>query len=223
MDHWLLIVPLIAVLVLARVSYGWHRQYTDLKPSVELTQTVLAILGIALAGYWYFIERKGVPHADIAQKLEIMPIQPGLVAVESHLTIKNLGSRLLKLTEADIRLQQVSPPRMLPYEELQKLSAERYFTAAVRSDGELTRLFDQGELKWPTLKWYSGRIDRHIEPGETDLVVTTFLVRCDLRIVRVAAYLEKSRKLAWSAASSADLAPACAASRGDQSDGGRTK
>ena len=198
-------------LLIAVFIYIGVRKDAHLKPWAEAVQALLTALAIVLAGYWYFVERKGEPHADVTQKVDVMPLEPGIVVVEATIQIKNIGTRLLKIKSEDVRLQKVAPAE----QEVTALADLRggapfsaKLTSAMRAGND--EAYDEGEIAWPTLQSFDRPLDRQIEAGETDQLVVDFIVRCDARAVRIASYVSKDDDMSWSAATLVNLREPCA-------------
>jgi hypothetical protein len=226
-------------LVYLTISLRFARRDRELAENWFKTIQVICVVGaFGLAAYWYFLERKGHPHANISQTAQAYQVSPGLVAVEVHTTIENLGSRLLRLGEARVALQLVSPGRY-DYQALWALRGDAYWDAVKPDerldDGSPNPFFHRGELRWFPIRVYDRPINHEIEPSESDLLVTTFLVRCNARVVRIATDLEKGLSgierlfgqpgLSWKARTFVDLERACASpsegtSREEANDGG---
>lgn len=196
-DPLLLIAILIVVIAGAIFAYTQTR-YPKFEPHTKLTQTVLTTLALGLAGYWYLVERKGEPHANVTQTAEVVRLSEDVAAIEVQISIKNLGSRLLKLVEGDIRLQQVSPPEF-DAAALERRQDKAYFDAS-SFPGEAPRkqgIFDGPELNWKRVNRFRGPLHNRIEPGETDLIVATFLIRCDVRTARIATQIKREDPRIW--------------------------
>lgn len=194
----LLLIAILIVFIAGAIFAYTQRRYPDFEPHTKLTQTVLTTLALGLAGYWYLVERKGEPHADVTQTAEVVRLTDEIAAIEVQIAIKNLGSRLLRLKEGVIRLQQVSPPGF-DAAALQALENEAYFDAAEfpGEDAAEGGVFQNAELKWRRLNRFAGKLENEIEPGETDIVNATFLVRCDVRTARIATQIKRESPRIW--------------------------
>ncbi|WP_380874970.1 hypothetical protein ACFB49_02490 [Sphingomonas sp. DBB INV C78] len=179
-------------------------------------QTICAVGAFGLAAFWYFIERKAQPHADVTQELHAVQVSPGLAAVEVHVSLKNLGSQLLTLKHARVTLQ-MAQPGVYDYEALWAKKGQDYWSALKSKPGEPDNpYFDEAELRWFPVREYDGEIYHRIEPEETDLLVATFLVKCTAKVVRVATAIERRtdwlnrEQMTWTARSFLDLGETCA-------------
>jgi hypothetical protein len=225
-----LLLLLAAILFLALFILG-VRDVDISEKRAKYAQALLTLLALGTTAYWFFLERKGMPHADVTQKLEVLPLGDDLVAVEAHIQIKNLGQRLLEINHVNSRLQAVRPDAY-DYAGLNKKRGDEYWSA-LRPKGD-EKQFLSAELRWPILRRYDNPVEHRIEPGETDLIVVTFLVSCsEYDWVRVASDVynpsttnsESTEEdmtdsggvegLAWKTRSFANLYEACSGTRGE--------
>jgi hypothetical protein len=211
----LLLFLLVLGLGISRLVYGRDKSFSD---AANTFQTVLTAAAIMLAGYWYFVERRGKPHADVTQAVSVVPIKPGFVGVESQISIKNLGETVLRINQARVKLQQISPPPSDPGilipEKLASLGRDEWPEyAEPDATGRQLPMFSTTELQWPTIRRYRDKVNHEIEPGETDVMIATFIVTCDIKMVRVAALLRKDSgdkdEKWWRSAAFADTAKVC--------------
>ena len=103
-------ILIVAVLLCARFVFG----STSTEPWVKglaAAQAAVTIIAVVIAGCWYLVEQ---PHAE---KLKIddtvvgVRARPGKVMVLAEITFTNLGSSVIKLDKAPLKvfLQQISP------------------------------------------------------------------------------------------------------------------
>jgi hypothetical protein len=216
-------VYIIGALVVAALVYLATPHAKDSKRNnfAQNLQFVFTSLAIFLAGYWYFVERRGFPHANLSQRVLVLPLADGLVAVEAHVSLQNLGTTMFRVESAVVRLQAVEPTTY-NYADLAALSGQDYWNAERPNPGpRRSNQFQDGELRWPVLNQYTRPVTHDVEAGETDLMVFTFVLRCPShRYVRVSTDVinpghEDPR--AWKARSFVDLNSAC-----PQGEGART-
>lgn len=150
-----------------------------------------------------------------------MPVKRGLVAVEAHVQFDNKGMTRIDLHHANVKLQNVSD-QPYGYGDLARQTGPAYWQAN-RPGKASDRQFREGELRWPVINQFDDDIDHLIEPGETDILVFTFLVPCQSlatdtsmkrHFIRVASDVTKPagsgpKDFAWKARSFADLSTAC--------------
>ncbi|MBX7501986.1 hypothetical protein K3181_11085 [Qipengyuania sp. YG27] len=185
-------------------------------------QALLTLVALATTGYWFFLERKGMPHADVSQEVSAVPLGDGLIAVEAHVKVHNLGQRELVVDHLKSRLQLVRGDAYR-YDLLNAKKGDDYW-AAKRSGKSHKPQFNQAELLWPIHRTFDRRVEYKIEPGETDLVVATFLMSCSkANWIRVATDIfkpsgagrwfgwknEKDKDKAWKARTFLDVRSAC--------------
>lgn len=189
----------------------------------KLLQALVTLMAFGLAAYWYFVERKDMPHADVTQEIVLSPVAPGVVSVEAHVRIRNLGERLLRIDRIYSRLQEVQG-ESYDYGALADLQGDAYWRA--RRPETRAAQFSGAELRWPVARQFEDQVAHEIEPGETDLFVATFLIRCSrFRHIRVATDVNKpgsdpDRPLAWKARTFANLGQVCA-NEGNAGEGNR--
>jgi hypothetical protein len=182
----------------------------------------VAAVGAVIVGAWWFVEqRENYPRADVSQVTNLVPIKTDLFAVETNISIKNEGKRQLKLHRAQVMLQAVSAA---PYDymALSGFAGAAYWRAT-RPKMSNANQFHDGELRWPVIRSFDGPIDHHIEPGETDNLVLTFLMRCSdlnfgeskpVHLLRLATDVfkpegEEGKDFAWKARSFIDVSKEC--------------
>jgi hypothetical protein len=187
----------------------------------QLAQGIATAIALVAGAIWFMEQRQTYPHAQVQQSVEAVSVGRGLVAVEVQVQFQNSGKLLIHLTHATVKLQNVTPDPY-DYAALAEENGDSYWKARRPVPTPDPRQFNQGELRWPVLKQYDGPIDHVIEPGETDLLVFTFLVPCqsdpsdkatELHEVRVASDIHKpvghGKDLAWKARAFADVSAAC--------------
>lgn len=212
MDIAIALLGLAAIIGVGLLLYGM-RNLTRASKWAQFLQALFTLLALTLAGYWYFVERKGLPHADVSQTVNIVPVGNDMVAVEVLVSIKNLGQRLLHIERVQSYLQNIDADPY-DYNDLVQLRGEDYWRAQ-RPDGG--RHFDAAELRWPVARRFDGRVDHRIEAGETDVIAVTFLIRCSsVRHLRVATDVfrppvRSERILAWKARSIVPVCEECCA------------
>ena len=216
MEAAIALVVLAGLVGLSFLIYGF-RDLTKANDWAKLLQAIFTLAAFSLAAYWYFAERKGMPHADVQQSVTVRSLADGIVAVEAHVAVKNLGARLLRLNEIQSYLQDVEATTY-NYAQLAELEDALYWTAARPSNGGAH--FTRAELRWPVVRGFHDQVEHRIEPGETDLIVITFLVQCKevADTVRVATDILRPdagpERHAWKTRSFTDLGDACSEGSG---------
>lgn len=224
MSSEILILILLGCLFLALFIRG----IKDVDASEKLAkyaQALLTLLALLVTGYWFFLERKGMPHADVSQEVSVVPVAEGLVAIEAHISVKNLGQRLLKIDRINSRLQLVRADAY-GYEALDRARGDAYWDG-VRPGKSGGAQFHASELRWPIHRRFDDDVEHNIEPGETDLIVVTFLMDCSMaKWVRVASDVynpegsddlmsglesedEEEERFAWKTRSFVEVANVC--------------
>jgi len=200
-----LILLLAAIFFLALYIWG-VRDLEKWDKRAQYAQALLTLLALLTTGYWFFLERKGKPHADVAQEVIAVPLDSGLVAVETHISITNLGQRLLLINKINSRLQLVRPDAY-GYVTLDEKKGEEYWSAKRPNSPRSPEQFQAAELRWPVYRQYDDKVEHRIEPGETDLLVVTYLVSCNLADwVRVATDVYKPKPVSFGKARDNEVA-----------------
>ena len=216
----LVIVGILAGLFLARSAYTRDNSFSN---AATMLQAVFTAGALIVAAYWYIVERKGQPHAELAQTVKVEPVGPDLVTVEASVRVKNIGRQLLTLTQVEVRLQQIWPDSTevnkifsLPYNEWPKCFNYADEDCEKKHDKSM---FNETELQWSTSRFFDRTVIAHkIEPGETELLTETFIVPCFVKIVRVATNVLKKKgdpnkkddpDLWWRARNFVEIGDAC--------------
>ena len=169
---------LIALLVLALFIAGF-RNVEIAGKRADYAQAFFTLLAFIATAYWFFVERKGMPHADVTQTIYVQPIADRLVAVEAHVNVKNLGERLLEVGWVYSRLQ-LSHHRSYDFAGLNAKDDDPYWDAVkTMKNGSTLPYFNAAELQWPTWRQFDRAVRHEIEPGESDLIVLTYVMSCD--------------------------------------------
>jgi hypothetical protein len=222
----IIFVVLAGLLGLSLLIYGWRRDLGRANDWAKLLQALFTLGAFSLAAYWYFVERKGVPHADVTQTIAGHALGNDTLSIEAHIRIKNLGERLLRIREVQSHLQDVEAGTF-GYISLARLNDDQYWKATrPRTAGDNRpstaddNQFNGAELRWPLVRGFTDRVRHDIEPGETDLIVITFLLRCSevRNHVRIATDVlnpdSGTERLAWKARDFFDLGNICPQQQG---------
>ena len=186
----LVLFSLVVGVEVARRLFTKDASYSD---AIKGLQAVLTATAILMAGYWYFVDRKGKPHAEVSEQLNVVPIGiEGAVGIEATITVKNIGEQLLQVRGVDIRLQSAT---MDADTTKKMLGMGLNEWPSKWPSGE--PLFNEAEYQWPTMRWFNAPISHDVEPGESDVITATFIVPCSAREVRVATSVEKGASGIW--------------------------
>lgn len=226
MTDEVLLIILLAICFLGLFILG-IRNLDAWEKRAKYAQALLTLLALLTTGYWFFLERKGMPHADVSQDVTVVPVADGLVAVEAHVRVTNLGQRLLKIDRINSRLQLIRADAY-HYDQLNRERGEAYWGGERPNNSKHPEQFHASELRWPIHRRYNDIVKHEIEPGETDMIVVTFLASCSLADwVRVATDVYKPRgsgspfasrsareaqqdeEMAWKSRSFVELKKAC--------------
>ena len=169
----------VALVASQALAFRLQRRDPAFEKAAVAVQSLATAVAIMFAGYWYIYERKGQPQANIGLEVVGVKVSRDHVALQTRFTIKNLGSTLLEVGKTDARLQQMNPDS-LPLKKIDALGREDF--PELLGD---TKIYDDGALKWPTIRWFRGGAARRIEPGETDYRVVDFVATCRNSAMRI--------------------------------------
>lgn len=200
----------LAMVTLSVVAATYLGRHEHIHTGASIVQAFLTSTAIGLAGYFYFVEGRGKPHADVSQTIQTAPLRNGDIVVEAAVVVKNLGTQRLRVSHITSVLQIVDL-KPLGMENVPDSSAP-YWNALDEVGGLRGPAFKEGELRWPQARRFDGSINHEIEAGESDLITVTFLVPCfDIRYARVATDVTKGGEdqMVWKARSFVDLDSVC--------------
>lgn len=182
------ILAILGVLVLASflVSFTLYRLDPEFGKVIAAVQAIISIGGLFIAAYWFFVERKGMPHADIVLSADVARLSERAVLVLVRADVTNKGVGLLTLGKREIRLLAVRMGDGTLNEVLALDTAA--FPATLKSGREL---FDHGEVAWRGLRQFTSDRPIEIEPGEKDSVFVDFVVPCTERVLKISASIRK--------------------------------
>lgn len=202
--YWWIGAIVVALIVAQAVALVAQRRYRQFDKAALAVQGLATTVAIMFAGYWYMYERKGQPQANTKLEVVGLKVSDDYLDLETRFSISNLGATLLRVGEADVRLQAVNPDS-LPLAAIDRLPRSAFPDRMGGKD-----VYDDGVLMWPTIKWFRGGAVRHIEPGETDLRIVDFVASCRNRAARVLFMMKRpgSDQL-WSDQALVDLSGLC--------------
>jgi hypothetical protein len=176
---------LLCLLLLLAVAALIYRRTSASQNVMSTVQSLLTAAAILLAGFWYFIERKGMSHAEVHLSATGVHMAEGIALVQLRIETKNVGYIMLHANEWDVRLLSVLP-NQLPLDTLAGLKLLAWPAQIDKAEAYYAQ-----ELAWTPVRAFQG-YDRHdIEPGESDLKAIDFVVPCTLRVGELTAALRK--------------------------------
>ena len=198
---------------------GWLQKCGHVAAFVQALATAAAF---GVGAWWFLEQRQTYPRATLQQAVDVIRVDRNLIAVEVQARVENTGKKQIQLTHATIKLQEIWP-KAYGYADLAKEDDATYWTASRPIETPDPRQFNEGELRWPLLRQFDGAIDHRVEPGETDVLMFTFLMPCTrgigsearrLRLVRAASDIMRpeigeERGFAWKARTFVDVSAAC--------------
>ena len=165
------------------------------KQGIQGFASLLSVVALLLAGYWYFIERKGYPKLNVEPAITAWPTAENGLLIWSSIKMTNVGNMALQFRASDkitVQIGQVSPLTGKQGTALLESMAE------VRSLGK--KKFDllQTEV-WPSRATFHGPISAVIEAGETENLYFKSVIPClDNMVVAVTVTVPKKLHLVGS-------------------------
>ena len=179
-----LLIGVIALsLILCIFLYKYDPEFGKI---ISAVQAIISIGALIVAAYWYFVERKDMPHADIHVSAQVEKLNGDAALILARVDIKNNGTGLLTITDREVRLltARMNAANLDTVLHLEPTQFPPTFPAG-------RELFDGGEIAWKGLRQYSGRDEVKIEPGETDNIFVDLVVPCSERLVKLTASVKK--------------------------------
>lgn len=202
--YWWIGAIAVALIASQWAAFVLQRRNPAFEKAAVAVQSLATVVAIMFAGYWYVYERKGQPQANIGLEVTAIKVSPSYVALQTRFTIRNLGATLLEVGSADVRLQQMNPSSM-PLKQVDALDREDF--PEMLGD---TKLYFDGALKWPTVRWFKGGASRQIEPGEADYRIVDFIASCQNKAMRVYFAMDRpGSDQAWSDMAMISLSGIC--------------
>jgi len=159
----------------------------DMKNIVDIVQGIVTIGAVLVGGIWTYLvfvrKRLRYPRAELTVTVHSTLIPPEYRLVHVGLRVSNSGDVLLAPEYAEVRLRHVKP---VPAE------IECRFKPGLDP-------VEPGEtaLPWPLIvgrewKWQPKEIE--IEPGESDLLDSDFVIKDTVEVVQIYAFLKNPAK-----------------------------
>jgi hypothetical protein len=158
-------------------KHGFQIQWKKIKGSLDTIQAILSIGAIVAASWWFLFSQQAAGKANCTQKLRIVRVtnsQTNVFWCSLELKIENVGLRALKLTNARIFAQKITP-------------VPQKFKLAFDANGE---------VQWPTIFDHGRRnydLDVYLMPGETDYENFEFVMPTNVECIKVYAYISRKR------------------------------
>lgn len=181
------LAALLAVWIALRVGKS------DDRHSIEGLAALLTCIALLLAGYWYFIERKGIPKLNVDTTVDAWPISNGALFVRIETKFENVGTVKYEIEEEDpfrLEIGQVYPVR--PADDVREL--KRAFDA--RETNEFGAYNIKRNDNWPLLAIINGEVSTEIEAGETEKRYFKAIIECRENMV-IAATTVVPKRIDW--------------------------
>ncbi len=166
-----------------------YRRDPEFGKVISAVQALISIGALLVAAYWYFVERKNMPHADVHVSAQVAKLGDQAALVLARADVKNNGTGLLVIKDREIRLLAA------------RMSDATVATVLALDPGDFPPklaigrdLFDNGEIAWKGLRQYRNDEEIEIEPGETDSVFTDLIVPCTESLLKLSVSIRKPGK-----------------------------
>lgn len=141
-------------------------------------QSLVTILAIIFAGFWFLISDEGSRKLNISHSFKSYGISENYRWVGVSVKIENAGRRLVNIENGKVWLQKILPiPR-----DIKKLI----------DSNQLLIPKDKREVQWNIIgKIYNEEIKAEILPGETDELEYDFIIPCYVKVVKLYSHYGK--------------------------------
>jgi hypothetical protein len=167
----------------------------SIKKITQIVQSLVTTSALIVGGIWTYLlfirKRQALPRANIKHKVTAIElIQGKIFLVHVAISIANQGDVLIRLSEGEIRLQKVSP--LAP--ELQKTIKDNSLPRTQNSELE---------FPFPLIERKEIQADVRIEPNESDEIYFDFVIKSDVKAVKIYSHFtnkkmyNKSTPIGW--------------------------
>ncbi len=188
----------LGLLIRASWATGLKEALVNNKDAWGTIQTILTVLGVPVAVWWWMARRQRFPRADLALTVVHRELQPGVVWIRVRGALTNKGDVKIGLDKVSVYVQQVVPPPP----SVQKIIEQQENPA------------EHGEARaiWESLCTAETRLSAvEVEPGEVDVYDWDFFIYDpDVKTVLIYMYIANVAKantgnLGWSSSIVYDL------------------
>lgn len=193
------------ILALAVAVKVLMRSPNETRHSFESVAALISTLALFFAGYWYFVDRKGVPKLDVTTQADLWPIGEGRALVRVTVQIENVGTSMISFAKynrlerdaktgkiiRDDRLK-VDIGQILPFDAENRKNGELAAAFAKRAEGGKKSFNMERTRLWPLRAKNYQFPKGEIEAGEVDKYYYKAIVRChDGMVLAVTARIPK--------------------------------
>lgn len=167
------------------------RASSDIHAGFQATAAALTCFALLTGGYWYFVERRGIPKVNVEPEVQAWPVADRLLLVRASVSATNVGVTAVRLDKAvpvELELGQVFPPAGKQ-------------AAALIADAKDPAKLEAGLALAQTDKWplrasnYEG-VDAVIEAGESEKLYYKAVIPCEDGMV-IALTAKVPKQLSW--------------------------
>lgn len=141
--------------------------------TMEALAALLTCLALMAAGYWYFVERRGLPKLNATPSIQTWAVEDGMVFVRVELLMENVGSTDIVMLPDDPFRMEIGQVLPLAGQQARDLVAAYH---PVDSDSGPLEILQTD--KYPSRAIIKGGLDLRIEPGETEKRYFKAVVPC---------------------------------------------
>lgn len=155
---------------------------------LEVIESTITIVAIIIGGGWGFynfvLKRGKYPHASVSHRIIVKKLTDKKNLLHLYIDVKNIGERLLSLTEYEIRINQIIP-----------------LTNAVKEgieNNDIPFIGDCPEIDWNNLLHNPEKKLKkdayEIEPSEKQEFNFDFVIDDDVKTIQVYSYIRNKSK-----------------------------
>ncbi|MBB3034717.1 hypothetical protein [Alteriqipengyuania lutimaris] len=150
----------------------------DTRHSVEGLAAALSCVALVLAGYWYFVERRGYPKLNIQPEIRTWPIEGDLAFVRVEVRLENVGDTAVTLEPENTVRLEIGQAIPFTGKDERKLRAQASKDRLYSGDLEIINT-----SKWPRRAVFKEGLDLRVESGEVDRIYFKAIVPCEPGLV----------------------------------------
>lgn len=174
-----------------------HR--AGIKDIVQIIQSILTIIGIIVAAYWFFKRRQVNPKAKLTHNIINKVLDENTLLIRINATIENIGNVLIKIDHVEIRINWVYPLTEDVHTAIDKLKPVN----ELESEEDL-------QIKFPQIESKKLKLEKNkmiiVEPGESENIYCDFILKKDklpskVKTIMIYCYIKnissRQRPLGW--------------------------
>ena len=173
---YLALVALILILVIVFMMNFFGREVSA-REGFQGLSAALSSLALLLAGYWYFIDRHGVPKLELEPVVYAWPVKGNAVLVWVDDRLTNIGRLPLKFSANDKRnVMRVQVGQVTPLAGKEATGLMTAMQAGLAREEKEFNLLQSD--KWPSRALFEAPIISEIEAGESEHLYFKGIIPC---------------------------------------------